>query len=261
MIEGFISIRFLDVIDILLVALLLYELYNLIKGTAAINIFLGIVSIFLLWQLVRLLEMELLSEILGAFISVGFIALIVVFQPEIRKFLLLVGTPTFLSKRRKRFFFWRFNFSNGPVLDIDPIVKACHKMSVNRIGALIVIADQNQLEEYIESGVPLDAHISEQLIESIFYPNSPLHDGAMIISNNRVKTARSILPVSKKTELPAFIGLRHRAAVGITERSDAIAIVVSEQTGKISYSKSGSLKLDLSAAELKNALEEEFQNN
>jgi diadenylate cyclase len=205
--------------------------------------------------------MELLSEILGAFISVGFIALIVVFQPEIRKFLLLVGTPTFLSKRRKRFFFWRFNFSNGPVLDIDPIVKACHKMSVNRIGALIVIADQNQLEEYIESGVPLDAHISEQLIESIFYPNSPLHDGAMIISNNRVKTARSILPVSKKTELPAFIGLRHRAAVGITERSDAIAIVVSEQTGKISYSKSGSLKLDLSAAELKNALEEEFQNN
>lgn len=258
MIEGFISIRFLDVIDILLVALLLYELYNLIKGTAAINIFLGIVSIFLLWQLVRLLEMELLSEILGAFISVGFIALIVVFQPEIRKFLLLVGTPTFLSKRRKRFFFWRFNFSNGPVLDIDPIVKACHKMSANRIGALIVIADQNQLEEYIESGVPLDAHISEQLIESTFYPNSPLHDGAMIISNNRVKTARSILPVSKKTELPAFIGLRHRAAVGITERSDAIAIVVSEQTGKISYSKSGSLKLDLSAAELKNVLEEEF---
>ncbi|HHN47527.1 MAG TPA: TIGR00159 family protein [Bacteroidales bacterium] len=258
MIEGFISIRFLDIIDILLVALLLYELYNLIKGTAAINIFLGIVSIFLLWQLVQVLEMELLSEILGAFISVGFIALIVVFQPEIRKFLLLVGTPTFLSKRRKRFFFWRFNVSNGPVLDIDPLVKACHKMSANRIGALIVIANQNELEEYIESGVPLDAQISEQLIESTFYPNSPLHDGAMIITNNRVKTARSILPVSKKTELPAFIGLRHRAAVGITERSDAIAIVVSEQTGKISYSKSGSLKLDLSAAELKNVLEEEF---
>jgi len=258
MIEGFINIRFLDVIDILLVALLLYELYNLIKGTAAINIFLGIVSIFILWQLVRLLEMELLSEILGAFISVGFIALIVVFQPEIRKFLLLVGTPTFLSKRRRRFFFWKFNMTNGPELNIDTIVKACHKMSANRTGALIVIANQNELEEYIESGEILDARISEQLIESTFYPNSPLHDGAMIIADNRVKAARSILPVSKKTELPAFIGLRHRAAVGITERSDAIAIVVSEQTGKISYSKSGSLKLDLSAAELKTILEQEF---
>lgn len=258
MIEGFISIRFLDIIDILLVAYLLYELYNLIKGTTAINIFIGIVSIFLLWRLVRLLEMELLSEMLGAFISVGFIALIIVFQPEIRKFLLLVGTPSFIRKRRRRFFFWKLNFDNGSTLDIDPIVKACHKMAATRTGALIVIGHTNELEEYIESGEQLDSRISEQLIESIFYPNSPLHDGAVILVNNRIKAARSILPVSKKTELPAFIGLRHRAAVGITERSDAIAIVVSEQTGKISYSKSGSLKLDLSAAELKTILEEEF---
>lgn len=258
MIEGFISIRFLDIIDILLVAYLLYELYNLIKGTTAINIFIGIVSIFLLWRLVRLLEMELLSEMLGAFISVGFIALIIVFQPEIRKFLLLVGTPSFIRKRRRRFFFWKLNFDNGSTLDIDPVVKACHKMAATRTGALIVIGHTNELEEYIESGEQLDSRISEQLIESIFYPNSPLHDGAVILVNNRIKAARSILPVSKKTELPAFIGLRHRAAVGITERSDAIAIVVSEQTGKISYSKSGSLKLDLSAAELKTILEEEF---
>jgi diadenylate cyclase len=258
MIEGFISIRFLDIIDILLVAFLLYELYNLIKGTAAINIFIGIVSIFLLWRLVRILEMELLSEILGAFISVGFIALLIVFQPEIRKFLLLVGTPSFIRKRRRRFFFWKFNFNNGTKLDIDPIVKACHKMASTRTGALIVIGHTNELEENIESGQLLDAAISENLIESTFYPNSPLHDGAMIILDNRIKAAKCILPVSKKTDLPAFIGLRHRAAVGITERSDAIAIVVSEQTGKIAYSKSGSLKLDLSAAELKTILEEEF---
>ena len=258
MIEGFIHIRFLDVIDILLVALLLYELYNLIKGTAAINIFIGIVSIFLLWRLVRMLEMELLSEILGAFISVGFIALLIVFQPEIRKFLLLVGTPSFIRKRRRRFFFWKLNFDNGAQLDIDPLVKACHKMASTRTGALIVIAHTNELEEYIESGQSIDAVISEQLIESVFFPNSPLHDGALIILQNRIKAARCILPVSKKTELPAFIGLRHRAAVGLTERSDAIAIVVSEQSGKISYSKSGSLKLDLSAAELKTILEEEF---
>jgi diadenylate cyclase len=258
MIEGFISIRFLDIIDILLVAYLLYEIYNLIKGTSAINIFIGIVSIFLLWRLVRVLEMEMLSEILGAFISVGFIALIIVFQPEIRKFLLLVGTPSFIKKRRQRFFFWRFNLGNEATLDIDPIVKACHKMASNRIGALIIIAHSNALEEYLENSEVIDARISEQLIESTFFPNSPLHDGAMIIINNRIKAVRSILPVSKKTELPTFIGLRHRAAVGITERSDAIAVIVSEQTGKISYAKQGALKLDLSAAELKNILEEEF---
>lgn len=258
MIEGFISIRFLDVIDILLVAFLLYEIYNLIKGTAAFNIFLGIVSIFLLWRLVRVLEMELLSEILGAFISVGFIALIIVFQPEIRKFLLLVGTPSFLSKRRRRFFFWKINQNNQPTLDIDPIVKICNKMAVSRTGALIVIGRVNQLEEYIESGEMLDASISEQLIESVFYPGSPLHDGALIIVGNRIKAARCILPVSKNTKLPAFVGLRHRAAVGITERSDALAIIVSEQSGKISWSKDGVLQLDLSAAELKNLLEEQF---
>lgn len=260
MIEGFINIRFLDIIDILLVAYLLYEVYNLIKGTVAINIFLGIVSIFLLWRLVLVLEMQLLGEILGAFISVGFIALIVVFQPEIRKFLLLIGTPAFLNKKRKRFIFWKINIENSTTLDIDPIVKAYHKMATSRTGALVVIAHTNELEEYIESGEMMDARISEYLIESTFFPNSPLHDGAMIIMNNRVVAARCILPVSKKTELPAFVGLRHRAAVGITERSDAIAIVVSEQTGKIAYSKSGTLKLDLSAAELKAILEEEFNS-
>lgn len=258
MIEGFISIRFLDVIDILLVAFLLYEIYTLIRGTAAFNIFLGIVSIFLLWRLVRVLEMEMLSEILGAFISVGFIALIIVFQPEIRKFLLLVGTPSFLSKRRRRFFFWKINQSNQPNLDIDPIVKICNKMAVSRTGALIVIGRVNQLEEYVESGELLDASVSEQLIESVFYPGSPLHDGALIIQGNRIKAARCILPVSKNTHLPSFVGLRHRAAVGVTERSDALAIIVSEQSGKISWSKEGVLQLDLSAAELKNLLEEEF---
>jgi len=258
MFEAFISIRFLDVIDVLLVALLLYELYNLIKGTAAINIFLGIVSIFVLWQVVRILEMELLSAILGAFISIGFIALLIVFQPEIRKFLLLVGTPAFIRKRRPRFFFWKLNINKSPTLNIDPIVKACHKMASAKTGALIVIAHTNELEEVIESGEILDARILEQLIESIFYSNSPLHDGAMIIVNNRITAARCILPVSRNTELPAFVGLRHRAAVGLTERSDAVAIIVSEQSGKISYSKSGALRLDLSAAELKNVLEEEF---
>ncbi|MDP2424222.1 MAG: diadenylate cyclase CdaA [Bacteroidales bacterium] len=258
MIDTFIKIRFLDVIDILLVSYLLYEIYNLIKGTAAISIFIGIVSVFIVWRLVRVLEMEMLSEILGAFISVGFIALIVVFQPEIRKFLLLLGTPSFIRRRRRRFFFWKVNLGDEPLLDIDPIVKACHKMANLRLGALIVVAENNELEEYIDTGELIDARITEQMIESIFFKNSPLHDGALILLNNRIRAARCVLPVSKKDDLPAFIGLRHRAAVGITERSDAVAIVVSEQTGKIAYSKRGELQLDLSPGKLKNILETEF---
>lgn len=258
MIEGFISIRFLDIIEIFLVAFLLYEVYNLIKGTAAFNIFLGIASIFLVWRLVRVLEMELLSEILGAFLSVGFIALIVVFQPEIRKFLLLIGTTSFLNKWQRRFFFWKIKVDQNPTLDIEPIVNACHKMAESSTGALVVIGLKNQLEEYIETGELIEARISQQLIESTFYNNSPLHDGAMIISNNRIVAARCILPVSKNTELPAFIGLRHRAAVGVTERSEAISIVVSEQTGKISMAKHGELMLDISITELKTILERNY---
>ncbi len=254
----FIGLRLLDIIDIFLVALLLYELYNLVKGTAAINILLGIIAVFLIWRLVRILEMELLSEILGAFISVGFIALIVVFQPEIRKFLLLVGTPSFMRRKSNRFLFWKLRTTDEDKLDIDPIVQACNKMANSKTGSLIVIAKVNELGEIIESGEILDARISEQLIENIFYKNSPLHDGAMIIANNKIKAASCILPVSKNDKLPAQVGLRHRAAVGLTERSDAIALVVSEQTGNISWCKAGQLNIDISPARLKTLLEEEF---
>ncbi len=254
----FLHIRMLDIIDILLVAFLLYELYNLVKGTAAINILLGIVAIFLMWRLVRILEMELLTEILGAFISVGFIALIVVFQPEIRKFLLLLGTPAFIRKNHRRFLFWRIRYTNDENLDIDPIVQACHKMANTKTGALIVIGKIHELEEHISTGEVLNAKISEQLIENIFFKNSPLHDGAVIIINNQIKAARCILPVSKNPDIPAHMGLRHRSAVGITEKSDAIAIVVSEQTGKISWVKEGVLHLDIQPARLKTLLEEEF---
>lgn len=254
----FIGLRLLDIIDILLVALLLYELYQLVKGTAAINILLGIIAIFLTWRLVRILEMELLSEILGAFISVGFIALIVVFQPEIRKFLLMIGTPSYVRRKNNRFLFWKIRYDNEEILSIDPIVQACHKMANTKTGALIVISKVNDLIEVIESGEIIDARISEQLIENIFYKNSPLHDGAMIIKNNKINAASCILPVSKNDTLPAHIGLRHRAAVGITEKSDAVALVVSEQTGKISMCKGGLLDIDIQPARLKTILEEEF---
>lgn len=256
LIPFFMQIRLLDIIDILLVALMLYALYNLVKGTAAINILLGIIAIFLAWRLVKILEMELLTEILGAFISVGFIALIVVFQPEIRKFLLLLGTSAFNRKRNNRFLFWKIRDGSENKTDIDPIVQACHRMANAKTGALIVFARVNELDDYINTGELLNARISDQLIENIFFKNAPLHDGAVIIRNNQLVAASCILPVSNNNNLPAHVGLRHRSAVGITEKSDAVAIVVSEQTGKISWCNAGEIILNVPPTQLKSLFEE-----
>ena len=253
---GFIDIRLLDVLDILLVAILLYLLYNLLKGTVAINIFFGIMAIFLIWKVVDALQMGLLSEILGAFFSVGFIAMIVIFQPEIRQFLLALGKPGFINKRKKRFLHWKIFDTGTFVLDIDKIVQACQRMSNAKQGALIVITRQNELLPITETGEIINSDISVELLENIFYPNSPLHDGAVIITANKIKAARCILPVSKSLKISSSIGLRHRAAVGVTEQSDAIAVLVSEQTGKISYAMEGKLTRNVQAAGLHDFLEE-----
>ncbi|NCC72740.1 MAG: TIGR00159 family protein [Sphingobacteriia bacterium] len=253
----FIQLKITDVIDILMVATLMYVLYHFLKGTAAINIFLGIVAIFIMWRLVLLLEMEMLSQILGAFISVGFIALIVVFQPEIRQFLLLIGTPRFFERMRKRFGIFKFVTSKQELLDVDPIVSACRKMSISKTGALIIIARLNELHQYTETGQPIDAKITDELLLSIFFKNSPLHDGAVIILDNRITAARAILPVSGNQQLPGSLGLRHRAAVGITERTDALAVIVSEENGHISYSRQGEIVLNVTPSELKKFLEKE----
>lgn len=255
-IPAFITVRFLDVIDVLLVAMLLYEAYKLIKGTAAINIFLGVVALFLLWRLVKYFEMELLSEILNRFVSVGVIVLIIVFQQEIRQFLLLVGKS---ANIRKGIFRWRWAIDQELLTEITPIVKACENMSKANIGALIVLARSNELKYYVETGEVIDARISDPLIENIFFKNSPLHDGAVIIIGNKIKSAKCILPVSEKTNLPANMGLRHRAGLGISEQSDALSIVVSEQTGSISLCKNGEIKKDLKPAQLKEILEGEFK--
>jgi uncharacterized protein (TIGR00159 family) len=252
---GFIEIKFLDVLDIFLVAFLLYELYNLLKGTVAINIFFGIVAFYLLWKLVTALEMTLLSEIFGAFISVGFIALIVVFQPEIRKFLLMLGTPGFMRKKRRRFLFWRFELDNDRDLDIDKVIMASKKMAEKKTGALIILANKSELQQYLETGEELNASISEDLITSVFLKNGPLHDGAMIIHRNKIKAARCILPVSDSQKIPAVLGLRHRAAVGVTEQSDALAIIISEENGSLSFAHNGELKLDIDGSELKKLIE------
>ena len=257
-ITGFIQIRWIDIIDILLVAVLLYELYKLLKGTVAINIFFGIVALVLIWQVVNALQMELLSKILGAFISVGFIALIVIFQPEIRRFLLALGTTTFMRRRGRRFLFWRLNIDSQSVIDANAIVMACNHMAELKQGGLLIITRKNELKQYINTGEIIEARLSAPLLENIFYGQGPLHDGAVIISENMIMAATCILPVSGNTDIPKRLGLRHRAAVGISEVSDAIAIIVSEETGKISYALEGKLIQKVSVAELKSFLETEF---
>ena len=235
----FIDIRFLDIVDIFLVAALLYGLFRMLKGTVAINIFFGIVALFLIWKLVDAFQMELLSQILGAFISVGLVALIIIFQPEIRQFLLALGTTTFFNRHGSRFKFLKLAFKERFEFDIDPIIVACKHMSEQKTGALLVITRQNELNQFVETGQILNARLSSQIIENIFFKNSPLHDGAIIIQDNIVKATRVILPVNNEKNIPQRFGLRHRAAVGVTERTDAVAIAVSEETGQISCFRDG----------------------
>lgn len=258
----FISFRWMDALDVLLVALMLYQLYAIVKGTPAVNIFTGIFLIYLVWILVRALDMKLFSSILGKFIDVGVIAIIVVFQQELRRFLLFIGTSEFISRNRllKPFFNLKPKSASERYQGIDftPLVKACFNMGDNKTGALIILTRNSDLKFYINTGEPLDAVVTERMIESIFYKNSPLHDGAVIIAGNRILAARCVLPVTEKEQFPAHYGMRHRAAVGISESTDAIAITVSEQTGHVSISVNGDIKPVPNIEKLKTLLEKEF---
>jgi uncharacterized protein (TIGR00159 family) len=261
MLNLFIQIKWIDVVDILLFAILIFQIYKLIRGTVAINIFLGILSIYVIGLIVENLGMELMGNILDQFIGVGVLALIIVFQQEIRRFLLVVGSGS--SNRAtglKRLLPWNWKNANfdSSKTDILPIVKACHKMSNSKTGALIIITRTSELVIYQKSGVAINADVSDRLIESIFYKNSPLHDGAVIIVNNKIKAAQCILPVSENKIISDNLGLRHRAAIGITEQSDAIAITVSEQTGAIALAVKGNLKTDLNQQELMESLKREL---
>lgn len=248
----FISIGLIDLLDVVLVALLIYQVYQLIKGTAAISIFFGILSIYVLYLIVDALQMRMLSQILGQFIGVGMIALIIVFQQEIRRFLLFIGTTGLQSRFRliRRFLPKSFQKFGKPIVDWDELQNGIRDLSTSHTGALIVILKNSELKFYIKSGVQMEAKLSVPLLSNLFFKNSPLHDGAVIIKNNKIIAARCILPLTEKTDFPAQVGLRHRAAVGVTEHSDAIAIVVSEQTGKISLSYHGNLYLNLELSEL-----------
>lgn len=229
----------IDVIDAILVAFLLYYVYKLVKGTVAINIFIGIVIIYLIWKLTQALQMQLLSNILGGFMTAGMFALIVVFQQEIRKFLLMIGSTNF-GKRRK--FFRQLKFLKTETFtetNVEAIVAACNRMSLSKTGALIVLERNNSLDFLTNTGDEMNITVTQPIIESIFFKNSPLHDGAVIIDNNIVKATRVILPINNEKNIPERFGLRHRAAIGITEKTDAIALVVSEETGQLSYIKNG----------------------
>jgi uncharacterized protein (TIGR00159 family) len=253
---AFITIRFLDILDIILVAALLFQLYRFIKGTVAFNIAIGLFSLYLLWLVVKALNMELLGTIMGQFIGVGVLALIVVFHPEIRKFLVLIGTNYNVNRvlsLDKLFGTAKVKTINQD--QIDNLVDACVSMAKSKTGALIVIENEIGLSDQINTGEKLNARISSSLIRTIFFKNTPLHDGAIIIKGNKITAAGCILPLTQK-ELDKMLGLRHRAAVGITESTDAIAIVVSEERGTMSFAKGGEIKRRISREALISFLEE-----
>jgi uncharacterized protein (TIGR00159 family) len=248
------------VLDILLLAIIIYQLYNLIRGTIAANIFIGLALIYVLYFIVPESKMPLLAGILKKVADVGIIAVIVLFQQEIRRFLLLVGKNASLQRNKAwwRYFFGKTEDEKNNYTRIKPIIDACKSLKQTRTGALIVMAKFYDEQFYQNSCEVLDSRISKRLLESIFQKNSPLHDGAVVISENKIKAASCILPLTDKTDLPLQFGLRHRAGIGVTENNEATAIIVSEETGEISYAKQGRVKMNIGFAELEKLLNKDF---
>lgn len=260
-ITDFINFSFVDIIDIILVALLLFYLYRLVRGTVAINIFIGIVIIYLIWKLTALLNMDVLSNLLGKFISVGFFALIVVFQQEIRKFLLLLGSTNFTNKRNViRYFKFLSQTREASNLNLKILISSCDEMAKSKMGAIIVLQKNNSLDFTLNENNYSKIQLTPQVLESIFFKNSPLHDGAIVIKNNIIIATRVILPVSDRSNIPSRYGLRHRAALGITEKTDALVLVISEQTGKIVYFKNGSFFSIDNLETLKTSITQDLSN-
>ena len=249
-----------DIIDILLVALMLYYLYRLMRESRSLNVFIGIMVFVVLWLFVsQILEMRLLGSILDKLVSVGVIAVIVIFQDDIRKFLYNLGAHQRMRAIAKLFSSSKSKDDKTLKSMIMPIVMASMNMSRGKVGALIVIERNLPLDDIVMTGDVIDANINQRLIENIFFKNSPLHDGAMVISKMRVRAAGCILPVSHDLSIPKELGLRHRAALGMSQESDAVAVIVSEETGSISVAMKGELRLRLSAEELESILTRELE--
>ena len=247
-----------DIIDIFLVAMMLYYIYRLMKESRSLNVFIGIMMFVVVWLFVsQILDMRLLGAILDKLVSVGVIALIVIFQEDIRKFLYNMGAHQRMKAIVKLFSFDKDSNEEVDKAAIMPIVLACLSMSKRKVGALIVIEREDPLDTIADTGDKIDANINQRLIENIFFKNSPLHDGAMVIADKRIKAAGCILPVSHEQNIPKELGLRHRVALGISQECDAIAIVVSEETGGITVAIKGNFKLRLSAEKLESILTEQ----
>ena len=252
---GFLDINWVDIIDVFFVSVLLYQVYNLMKGSIAIKVFVGFLFLYLIFLVVKAVRMELLTSILGEFMGVGVLAVIILFQQEIRKFLLLLGRTQLFSegdffKNLKSY--WSFT-GKSKKHNITPIIDATKMLAGTNTGALIVISKNSGLKFFAESGDILDAELSKRLLLSIFNKYSPLHDGAVIVFNDRIVAARCILPVTER-EVPAHFGLRHRAAIGMSENSDTLIVVVSEETGQTSVMRNGAAYNNLSTQELRKAV-------
>lgn len=251
---GFLELTGIDILDILLVAYLFFRLYKLLKGGVGLPIFIGMLSFYLLYLLVKTLKMEMLTILLGQVMGVGVVATIIVFQQEIRRFLIMVGKSTFIEKKWLRISPW-YKQKEDKIIDVSPFIDASKFLSETKTGALIVFAMYDGLLHYIETGDRIDAIISKRLIISIFNKESPLHDGAVIIQQNKIVAARCILPVTQKEDLPASMGLRHRAAYGLSEDVDALILVISEETGQISIVYKRQIKENLSLIDLQHYLQ------
>ena len=248
-----------DLIDILLVATLLYYLYRTMKNSGSLDIFIGVLAFVVSWAVMyKLLDMRLIGTIMDKFIDIGLFILVILFQDEIKRFL------TELGSRRGLKIFAKLFKSKAEVEDenrwIMPVVHACMNMAKTKTGALIVIERTIPLTDYERTGDMIKADINSRLIENIFFKNSPLHDGALIIAGNKLMSAGCILPVSHDTTIPRYLGLRHRSAKGITEVTDAIAVIVSEESGGISYAHKGTLYTRLSTTDLEHALSALVEN-
>jgi uncharacterized protein (TIGR00159 family) len=235
---GFLEISWVDFVDIALVSVLLYQVYKLIRGSIAMNIFLGILALYLVYLIVRAAQMELLATILGQFMGVGVLAMIILFQPEIRKFLLVIGRGTeFRENIFKTLSNWRHEYHDD--FDVSEVIEAAKSLKATKTGALIVFSRDSEMKFYAQTGDVLDAAVSKRLLISIFNKNSPLHDGAVIIYKGRIKAARCVLPVTENDNLPAHYGLRHRAAVGMSENTDTLVLAISEETGRLILARNG----------------------
>lgn len=256
---GFLEVGLVDFIDVGLVAILLYQVYKLIRGSIAVNIFLGILSLYLVYLIVRAAQMELLATILGQFMGVGVLAMIILFQPEIRKFLLLIGRSAEFNRDGifKSFSNWRGEHEE---FDIQQVIDAAKTLKATRTGALIVFSRDVELKFYVETGDSLDAEVSKRLLLSIFNKHTPLHDGAVIIYKGRIKAARCVLPVTENDHLPAHFGLRHRSAIGMSEVSDTLVMAISEETGRLILARNGKFVRGLKLRQVEQKIVEYFHN-